>query len=124
MKRLLFLSAATLMLAGLWTEPAQSLDHPYWGPTDAVTDGPSADHPWGGDKSAGGPVTPQSGETRRVLTATTGFAPVDFVLSMLRYQSAIRMSSTRLSRYAQTSQPSVTTTGTTPTNTDSMSIEN
>lgn len=124
MKRLLFLSAATLMLAGLWSEPAQSLDHPYWAPADAVTDGPSADHPWGGDNSAGGPVKPQSDETRRLLTATTGFAPVDFVLSMLRYQSAMRMSSTRLSRYAQTSEPSVITTGTPGGNGDNTSIEN
>jgi hypothetical protein len=113
MKRLLCLSAATLMLAGLWTEPAQSLDHPYWGPAIVVADGPSPDHPWGGDNASGGEITPSKSASKQSLIVTTGFAPVDLMLSLYRTRFAARMWPGKNARIVTTSQPSVITTTTT-----------
>ena len=115
MKRLLFLSAATLMLAGLWTEPAQTLDHPYWDPAIVIGGGPTPDHPWGGDNASGGDLPPQKSASGRTITPITGFGPVDLVLSVFRTRFAVRMSPGRNTGMAPTSHPSITTSTTTTT---------
>ncbi|MBI5267150.1 MAG: hypothetical protein HY851_07960 [candidate division Zixibacteria bacterium] len=128
MKRLLLLSAATLMLAGLWSEPAQCLDRPYWDPSIIIADGPLPDHPWGGDKGSSGFTTPESSSTRPMLTATTGFAAVDFMLAMFRSTFIKRMSTGRLYRNAETMSPTTgvttATSGTTATATGNESLSN
>jgi len=121
MKRLLLVSAATLMLAGLWTEPASSLDRPYIDPESAIGGGPAPDHPWGGDNVIPPHPSSTTYPTRPSLTAVTGFGPVDLILSVFRAKYTVRQVRSSRAWEAGTLTPNTGTSTTSNTSANTSS---